>query len=179
MAAGGVDVGTFPLFFVSTSTECDILKKSVSISLLIFPTNMTKFRAIIASFFLAFSMFSFAAMAAPSAFAAPLAVPTLDANTLGVPKAPNSSGNGVDDLNTFFKKAVQIVMGFLGMIAVGIILFAGFKWMTAGGNDEAVEGAQKMLIQGVVGLVIIIAAYLIAGVVINIIVGFVNGPVSG
>ncbi len=57
---------------------------------------------------------------------------------------------------------INFVLGFLGIIAVIIILIAGFKWMTAGGKDEQVESAQKMLIQGVIGLVIILSAWGIA-----------------
>lgn len=154
----------------------DILEKSDLYILLIFQTNMTKFRAIIASFFLAFSVFSFSLVAAPSAFAQALQAPDYGNLQKSVEsKSSLASGkSGQAALKDIFNAAVQIVMGFLGMIAVGIILFAGFKWMTAGGNDDAVEGAQKMLIQGVVGLVIIVAAYLIAQVVIDIIVGFVS-----
>ncbi|MEK7103288.1 MAG: hypothetical protein AAB870_03000 [Patescibacteria group bacterium] len=57
---------------------------------------------------------------------------------------------------------INFVLGFLGIIAVVIILIAGFKWMTAGGNDDNVKAAQTMLIQGVIGLVIILSAWGIA-----------------
>jgi hypothetical protein len=53
-------------------------------------------------------------------------------------------------------------MIFLGIIAVAIILFAGFKWMTAGGSDDKIGEARKLMTSGVVGLIIILSAWGIA-----------------
>jgi TRAP-type C4-dicarboxylate transport system permease small subunit len=53
-------------------------------------------------------------------------------------------------------------MMFLGIIAVGIILFAGFKWMTAGGSEEKTSEATKLMTSGVIGLIIILSAWGIA-----------------
>lgn len=70
---------------------------------------------------------------------------------------------------------IKIVLGFLGLISVVLILYAGFKWMTSGGNEETVSGAKKMLIAGVIGLVIILSAYIIANFVISQIYGATTG----
>jgi type IV secretory pathway VirB2 component (pilin) len=58
-------------------------------------------------------------------------------------------------------------MGFLGMLAILIILFAGFKWMTAGGNKEQLDSAHKLLINGIIGLIIIFSAWTVAWFVVN------------
>jgi len=52
-------------------------------------------------------------------------------------------------------------------LAVVIILIGGFKWMTAGGNEEQVEEAKKILIAGIIGLVIILASWGIANFVLG------------
>ena len=62
---------------------------------------------------------------------------------------------------------LNVAMGLLGIIAVCIILYGGFKWMTAAGNDENVKSAKKLIIQGVIGLVVIVSAYAIAQFVIS------------
>ena len=54
---------------------------------------------------------------------------------------------------------INWILGILALIAVIMILVGGFKWMTAGGNEEKVEGARKLLIAAVIGLVIILAAW--------------------
>nr|NIS50742.1 hypothetical protein [Phycisphaerae bacterium] len=55
----------------------------------------------------------------------------------------------------------------LGIIAVVIILIGGFQWMTAGGNEENVDKAKKRIIQGVIGLAIILASWAIARFVLE------------
>ncbi len=55
--------------------------------------------------------------------------------------------------------AVNWVLGILALIAVIMVLIGGFKWMTAGGNEERVDSAKKLLVAAIIGLVIILAAW--------------------
>ena len=64
---------------------------------------------------------------------------------------------------------IDIIMGFLGLIAVVIVLIGGFQWMTAAGNEDKVKTAKKTLSAGIIGLVIVLAAWGIARFVINLI----------
>lgn len=64
-------------------------------------------------------------------------------------------------------RIINFALGFLGVIAVALILFGGFKWMTAAGNEDKVSEAKKLLGAGVIGLVIILAAWSIASFIIN------------
>jgi len=77
-------------------------------------------------------------------------------------------GLGTADPRTMAAKIINVAMGFLGIIAVVIILIGGFKWMTAGGGEEKVEEATKMIKYGVIGLIIILASFAIAKMVINV-----------
>ena len=65
---------------------------------------------------------------------------------------------------------IRVALGFLGIIAVCIILIGGFKWMTAQGNEDKVKTAKKVLISGIIGLVIVLSAFAIAQFVISSIV---------
>lgn len=62
---------------------------------------------------------------------------------------------------------LNVAMSLLGIVALVIILIGGFQWMMSGGNEEKIEGAQKLLFAGVVGLVIILSAWAIARFVIQ------------
>ncbi len=57
---------------------------------------------------------------------------------------------------------VNIFLGILGIIFFLYILWAGFIWMTAAGDGGKVEKAQKMMIQGTIGIIIILSAYAIS-----------------
>jgi hypothetical protein len=54
---------------------------------------------------------------------------------------------------------INIVLTFLGLLAIIIVLIAGFRWMTAGGDTAKVESAKKWLVNGLVGMVLIFAAW--------------------
>lgn len=74
-----------------------------------------------------------------------------------------SSGSLVDTISSI----IRVALGFLGVIAVVIILLGGFKWMTSGGNEEKVKKAKQLIFQGIIGLVIVMSSYAIASFVIQ------------
>ncbi|HTK05177.1 MAG TPA: pilin [Candidatus Eisenbacteria bacterium] len=79
-------------------------------------------------------------------------------------------GLGTQDVRTTVSNVIKAFMGLLGIVAVVIILLGGFKWMTAGGNEEKVSEAKKLIISGIIGLVIILSAYAIAQFVVGAII---------
>ncbi len=76
-------------------------------------------------------------------------------------------GQQQQDLRITIARIIRTAMSLLGIVAVLIILYGGFKWMTSGGSDEATGDAKKIITAGVIGLVIILTAYAIASFVIN------------
>ena len=62
---------------------------------------------------------------------------------------------------------INTILGLLGVIFLVIIIYAGFLWMTAGGNDEQVGKAKKLLINSIIGIIIIVAAYAISYFVLH------------
>ena len=85
----------------------------------------------------------------------------------------NSVGNGLEgtlgnkSLIGTITSLINVALGLLGVIAVVIILIGGFKWMTAGGNEDKVGEARKMIFAGIIGLAIILSAWAIAKFVIT------------
>lgn len=74
---------------------------------------------------------------------------------------------GQSDLKVTISALVNVVLSFLGIIAVLIILLGGFKWMTSQGSSDKVEEAKKLIGAGIVGLIIILAAYAIVKFVLE------------
>ena len=77
------------------------------------------------------------------------------------------------DVKTTIQNIVRIIVGFLGIIVIIIILAGGFKWLTSGGNEDKIAEAKKLISAGVVGLVVVLAAYAIANFVVNSLQGAV------
>jgi len=85
-----------------------------------------------------------------------------------------SAGLSSGDLPKTIASIIRTALGFLGIVAVVIILAGGFQWMTAGGTEEKVKTAKRLIIQGIIGLVIILSAFAIATFVIGSITSAVN-----
>jgi hypothetical protein len=62
---------------------------------------------------------------------------------------------------------VNVVLGIVGTLAVVVVLYGGFLWMTAGGNEEHVKKAKELLGGAAVGLALIFASYAIASFVVR------------
>ena len=56
---------------------------------------------------------------------------------------------------------INYFLGLLGLIAVAFLIYAGILMVTAGGNDEQVTKARKVIMYAVVGIVIILLSYTI------------------
>lgn len=66
-----------------------------------------------------------------------------------------------DGLVAVVIKIINTALSFLALIFVCLILYAGFLYMTAGGETKKVEKAQNILKDSVIGLAIIFFAYII------------------
>lgn len=77
------------------------------------------------------------------------------------------AGLGTESLPQVISGIINVILSTLGVIAVLIILWGGFLWMTAAGEPDKVEKAKKLIISGIIGLVIIFAAYAIASFVLG------------
>ncbi|MBI2475590.1 hypothetical protein HYV69_04190 [Candidatus Uhrbacteria bacterium] len=90
------------------------------------------------------------------------------------------AGLGSADLVDTVSSIIRVALGFLGVIAVVIILLGGFKWMTSQGNDTKLKDAKNLIYAGIVGLVIVLMAYAIASFVITQITSVTSEtPASG
>lgn len=75
------------------------------------------------------------------------------------------------DLVKILFSIIQYLLGFIGVIAVVVIIAGGYLWMTAGGNEEKVKKAKEILLNGLIGLGVILVAFLIVRFVIRLIRG--------
>lgn len=70
---------------------------------------------------------------------------------------------------------IKAALGLLGTVFLGFLVYAGYLWMTAGGNEEEVTKAKKLITQAIIGLAIVLAAYAITAFVVR---GLVNATVT-
>ena len=68
----------------------------------------------------------------------------------------------------------KILLPIAGLVAVLFIIIGGFQYITSRGNEEQAETGKKTLTNAIIGLVIVICAYVIVVVVINALAGNVR-----
>ena len=72
----------------------------------------------------------------------------------------SSFGNSApDDIRYTIVRFINISLLFLAVIFLVLVLIAGFKYMTAAGNEEKVNLAIKQITNAVIGLVIVLLAW--------------------
>lgn len=56
---------------------------------------------------------------------------------------------------------IKTVLSLLGIIFLILMIFSGYQWMTAGGNEDQVSQAKSRIKNAVIGVIIVIMAYAI------------------
>lgn len=77
------------------------------------------------------------------------------------------AGYGQNDLFSSVGNIITAVLSLLGVIFLGLLIYGGYVWMTARGNEQQVKKAQNTITTAIVGLVIVLAAYAISYFVIS------------
>lgn len=77
------------------------------------------------------------------------------------------TGLGNEDPRVIVANIIRVILGFLGIIAVILIMYAGWLYTTSAGNEEKISQAKKILIGAVIGLVIALSAFAIASFILS------------
>lgn len=80
------------------------------------------------------------------------------------------------DPRVIVAKIIKVALGFLGIVAVGLILYGGFLWMTSAGDEEKIAQAKKVIINATIGLAIILAALGIVQFIFRALTGGPSAP---
>ena len=78
----------------------------------------------------------------------------------------NTGCAGTECVVTIIGNAINIVLGFLGVVLLVLCMYAGFKWMTAEKPDDT-QKAKDIIKNAVIGMVIIAFSYAFSAFVIT------------
>ena len=62
---------------------------------------------------------------------------------------------------------LNFFLGFLGLIAMGFLVYGGFLYVTAGASDENIDKAKKIITYAVVGIIVVFLAFALINTVIS------------
>lgn len=105
-------------------------------------------------------------------------VPGAEQNVQDVAQSAGVAGGA--DLIQIIGRIINIFLGTLGIIFLLLLLYAGYTWMTAGGDEGKVKTARTTIRNAIIGLVIIASAWAITAFIFNQLVGAgIGGGISG
>jgi len=87
-------------------------------------------------------------------------------NPQDMPTAVGQAG-GSKTLRELAVTIINYVLGFLGLIAVAMIIYGGVSYVTAAGDQTKVDNAKKVIMYAIIGLVIVILSYAIVSAVLG------------
>lgn len=109
------------------------------------------------------AVFSFVALFGLS-YALPSLAQTAQEN-LDVIGTQAGIGGGAD-LFTIIGNIINVALGFVGIILLGLLLYAGYLWMTSGGDAAQVEQAKNYIRNAIIGLIIIVSSFAIVNFIL-------------
>jgi hypothetical protein len=83
-------------------------------------------------------------------------------------QTPDPGGTGLPGDSTisgFILRIINIALAIAGLIAVLFLIIGGFRYITSAGNEETAEQAKKIIINAIIGIVVIILAFVIVRVI--------------
>lgn len=81
------------------------------------------------------------------------------------PQVPTGGPTTVANVYDIFLTVMRWVFAFAMVLALIIVVWGGITYMTAGGDEEKVGAAKKRIIWGLVGIIIIIAAWALVTII--------------
>lgn len=79
-----------------------------------------------------------------------------------------SSVQNFTSLGDIIQRVFNITVGVSGVIFVGLLLFGGVLYLTSLGNEDGVTRARKTMINGLIGLAIVVSAWAIGNFVLQL-----------
>ncbi|GEM_PF-1087926 len=98
---------------------------------------------------------------------------------LGINQVDQSVALPSADIRVIVGRIIRVVLSLLGIVALLLVLWGGFQWMSANGEEEKILDAKRNLINSAIGLAIIVSAWSITTFVLNAILNATTGRTPG
>lgn len=76
-------------------------------------------------------------------------------------------GTASTSLQTYIQTIINVLLGLIGVVAVIMLIYGGFRYVLSAGDEKATKAARETILFAVVGIVIAILAFAIVNFVIG------------
>lgn len=78
------------------------------------------------------------------------------------------TARGTLDIASLANSVLRFILLIAGIVAVFVLIWNGWKYLTAGGDTKKTQEARQGIINAVIGIIIIMAAFLIVGFAVGL-----------
>ncbi len=86
-------------------------------------------------------------------------------------KVAQEAGYDVSDatgkIDVLISTVINTALSLLGVIFLALMIYGGYLWMTARGNEQQAQKARDLIIAALIGVAIVVAAYAITWFVMS------------
>jgi hypothetical protein len=86
---------------------------------------------------------------------------------LGATASQAGLGGSPDDLSVVIGTVIKTALGVVGVVFLVLMVYAGYIWMIARGDEAKVEKAKDTIVNCIIGVVIVVGAYAITSFIIT------------
>ena len=83
------------------------------------------------------------------------------------PSAVSAATQGQGSFRSLALTIVNFFLTFLGLIAVVMIIYGGFLYVTAAGKEESIGTAKKIIMYAAIGIIVILLSFAIVNTVLT------------
>lgn len=84
-----------------------------------------------------------------------------------VPQNISQATGGESSARALVLNIVNFFLGFLGIIAVIMIIYGGIMYVTAAGDQTKIDNAKKIIMYAIVGIIIVLISFALVNTVIQ------------
>lgn len=103
----------------------------------------------------------------------------LKAGAAGAGFASSTDSGDPTDPRLLAASLLNVVLGMLGSVFIGLIVLAGYRLLKADGDSSKIEQGYATMRMAIIGIIIILASYSVSTFVVKSIISSINGADSG
>lgn len=84
-----------------------------------------------------------------------------------MPEVIGSLTGGETSVRDLARTILNFLLGFLGFVAVLMIIYGGFTYVTAAGEEQKLGEAKKIIMYAIVGVIVILLSFAIVNTVLK------------
>ena len=78
-----------------------------------------------------------------------------------------NTADAKERLNLYIAKVINVILSTLGVVFLILMLYGGYLWMTAVGDEARVTKAKNLINAAIIGVIVVVSAYAISYFVIE------------